>query len=180
MPESDTTRWIVAVALVAPIVPLSALLTALLERSGPIRMRHWVQEAGGRLRGLYEETARFEVFRYLLNLAAKLTPLALLGVLARVLADAGLSSPWLVAGVCVAIVVAATELANRSLVVRDPEDALRRLTWLYRAALIALTPLVVLLAIATYIVSRFADTTSAGPSGSEVDEAAAVATAAAA
>jgi hypothetical protein len=41
-------------------------------------------------------------------------------------------------------------------------------------------PLVVLLAIATYIVSRFADTTSAGPSGSEVDEAAAAATAAAA
>lgn len=41
-------------------------------------------------------------------------------------------------------------------------------------------PLVVLLAIATYIVSRFADTTSAGPLGSEVDDAAAAATAAAA
>ena len=43
------TGWLVAVAL-SPLLPLSALLTALLERSGPIRMRHWVQEAGGRLR----------------------------------------------------------------------------------------------------------------------------------
>jgi putative hemolysin len=144
--EGSLMRWIVGAAVLAPVVPLAALLTALLERSGPIRMRHWVQEAGGRLRGLYEQPARFEVFRYLLNLAAKLAPIALLGTLARALEIAGLGSPWLLAGTVVALVVAVTELANRSLLVRDPEDALRRLTWLYRTSLVLLTPLVLVLA----------------------------------
>ena len=40
--------WVVAGALLFALLPILALLTALLERSGPIRLRHWVEEAGGR------------------------------------------------------------------------------------------------------------------------------------
>jgi putative hemolysin len=128
--------------LLAPAVPLLALLTALLERSGPIRMRHWVEEAGGRLRRLYEQPARFEVFRYLLNLGAKLVPLALFVALRRMLLAFGLERPSILSAIAVAAVVALSEIASRSLLGRDPEEALRRLTALYRFGLAALAPVV--------------------------------------
>ena len=147
MPElASLVPWLVATAVLLALLPLSSLLTALLERSGPIRMRHWVEEAGGALRGLYEDGVRFEVFRYLLNLLAKLVPLALLAALARGLERAGVAMPWLVAGCVVAAAVAVTEVANRSVLVRDSERTLRRLTWVYRAALFMLRPLLVVLA----------------------------------
>jgi putative hemolysin len=139
-------RWLLLVALLLALVPLTSLLTALAERSGPIRMRHWVEEAGGRLRALYERPARFEVFRYLLNVAAKLAPLALFGALARALSLAGTALPWTLAALLVALAVAATELANRSLLGRDSESSLRRMTWLYRTALVVLSPAVAVLA----------------------------------
>lgn len=145
MTES-TTLHVALVALLALLAPLSALLTALVERSGPIRLRHWVEETGGRLRALAERPARFEVFRYLLNLLAKLVPLALLGALALLLESGGWPSPWLSAGCAVALIVGVTELASRSLVGRDPEEGLRRMTWIYRGALFLLTPLIVVLA----------------------------------
>jgi putative hemolysin len=130
-------------ALLALLVPITALLTALLERSGPIRLRHWVEEAGGRLRRLYERPARFETFRYLLNLLAKLGPLALFAALLGVAAEAGLGAPYALAGFAVAAVVGVTEVASRRLVGRDPEEALRRLTTVYRFANALLSPLVV-------------------------------------
>lgn len=64
-------------ALLLGLLPLLSLATALLERSGPIRMRHWVEETGGNLRRLWEDPARFGLYRVLLNLAAKLVPLGL-------------------------------------------------------------------------------------------------------
>ncbi len=139
-------RWLVVALALAPLLPLTALMTALLERSGPIRLRHWVEESGGRLRGLFENPVRFELFRYLLNLCAKLAPIALLGAVASALTAAGFDWPWAIAGALVAVVVAATELASRSLVGRDPEEALRTLTWFYRFASVVLAPLVVVLA----------------------------------
>jgi len=140
-------RWtVLAVALLA-LVPLSSLLTALVERSGPIRLRHWVEEAGGRLRALYERPDRFEAFRYLLNLISKLIPLALFAVLARALDAGGVAAPWWFAAALVALAVAATELANRSLLGRDSESSLRRLTWVYRGALFVLAPAVAALAL---------------------------------
>ena len=141
-----SSAQIALVVLLTLLAPLTALLTALVERSGPIRLRHWVEESGGRLRALAEHPARFEVFRYLLNLLAKLVPLALLGALALLLESGEWPSPWLTAGGAVALVVAVTELASRSLVGRDPEEGLRRLTWIYRGALALLTPLIVALA----------------------------------
>ncbi len=138
--------WLWAAAALLPWVPLLSLLTALLERSGPIRMRHWVEEAGGTLRSLYEDPHRFDVFRYLLNLMAKLAPLGFFAALAGAGAAAGLGSPFWVAFAVVAVTIAATELASRSLLGSDPEDALRRLTWIYRLALGALMPLVLAIA----------------------------------
>lgn len=135
-----------AAVAILPLVPMLSLLTALLERSGPIRMRHWVEEAGGRLRALYEAPARFDVFRYLLNICAKLAPLALFLALSAAGEREGLRSPRTLALIFVAIAVASTELASRSLLGRDPESALRRTTGLYRIALALLSPLVVLLA----------------------------------
>jgi CBS domain containing-hemolysin-like protein len=128
------------------LVPLLSLLTALIERSGPIRLRHWVEEAGGRLRALYDDRRRFEVFRYLLNLSSKLAPLALFAAAAYGFAAAGARFAFWLAGAVVAFVLAVTELASRSLVGRDPEEALRRMTMLYRAVLTPLMPLIALLA----------------------------------
>jgi len=51
---------------------LLSVLAALLERSGPIRLRHWAQEAGSLLRNLYAKMPRFEAFRFLLSLCARM------------------------------------------------------------------------------------------------------------
>ena len=72
MPDPDSTispgllLW--AFFLLVPIAMVAATLSALLERSGPIRLRHWAEEAGGSLRKLFEMPVRFGVFRYLLSL----------------------------------------------------------------------------------------------------------------
>jgi putative hemolysin len=138
--------WVWTSLLLLPFVPLSALMTALLERSGPIRLRHWVEEAGGRLRRLYERPDRFEAFRFLLNLLAKLVPLALFAAVARTAFDGGLDHPFLLSGILIAVVVAISELASRSLLRSDPEEGLRRMTALYRLFLSALLPVVLVAA----------------------------------
>ena len=56
---------------------LASVLSALIERSGPIRLRHWAEEADGVLLALYEQPLRFEGFRLVLSLVAKLLPVAL-------------------------------------------------------------------------------------------------------
>ena len=61
-------------ALLTLLAVAAATLSALLERSGPIRLRHWSEEAGGSLRKLYEAPARFGIFRYLLSLFSRATP----------------------------------------------------------------------------------------------------------
>jgi CBS domain containing-hemolysin-like protein len=139
-------HWLALAVALLPLVPLSSLMTALLERSGPIRMRHWVEETGGRLRDLYEHPVRFEVFRYLLNLFAKLSPLALFAAAWRALSLAGSTAPWALSGLLVVAAVAATELGNRSLLAHDSERSLRRLTWVFRIAFALLAPLVMTLA----------------------------------
>jgi len=134
-----------ATGLLLPGALASAVLSALLERSGPIRLRHWAEEAGGRLRALYDSPARFGAFRYLLSLAARLCPLALVVALSTLLEPAGIAHPRLWALAAVALLVAAVEVGNRRLLGRDPEVALRRLTRLYRATLFVLAPGIALL-----------------------------------
>jgi CBS domain containing-hemolysin-like protein len=118
---------------------------ALLERSGPIRLRHWAEEAGGRLRWLYERPRAFEVFRFLLSSGARLLLLALLAGVAGWLDGLGVRRPWGVALAVVFAVVVVVELANRALVAPHPEPVLRRLTGLYRVIAAVLLPAVVLL-----------------------------------
>jgi hypothetical protein len=69
-PSIEALAWMTAVLL--PAAALVSVLSALLERSGPIRLSHWAEEAGGRLRALYDQPLRFGVFRSLLSLASRL------------------------------------------------------------------------------------------------------------
>ena len=135
-----------AAALLLPLLPLLFVLSALVERSGPIRLRHWVEGAGGELRRLYESGPRFEAFRYLLNLGAKILPIGLFVAVETLARGLGASRGWLWALGVVAAMLAATELGSRSLLLRGPEEALRRLTWLYRFFRLLFSPLVPVLA----------------------------------
>jgi magnesium and cobalt exporter, CNNM family len=98
------------------------------------------------MRALYDSPPRFGAFRYLLSLAARLSPLALVAVLAALLESLGAAHPLLWALAAVAVLAAAVEGVNRRLLGRDPETALRRLTRLYRAARLLLAPGIALLA----------------------------------
>ena len=135
-----------AVLLLLPVAVLAALLSALLERSGPIRLRHWAEEAGGRLRRLYDDPIRFGLFRYLLSLTARLAPLLLFVALAELLIGLRVLHPIAWALSVVLLLIAAIEVLNRLLVGRDPERALRLFTSVYRGVLLVLAPILTLLA----------------------------------
>jgi putative hemolysin len=144
MPETSDSSLLLfgwALALLLPATVLASVLSALLERSGPIRLRHWAEEAGGRLRRLYDTPVRFVVFRYVLSLASRLAPIGLYVSLAEVLFRFGVPHPGSWALVAVLLVVAVTEMTNRALVGHDPERALRTLTRVYRIVLLVLSPL---------------------------------------
>jgi putative hemolysin len=135
--------WL-AVLLLASLPPLS-FATVLLERSGPIRMRHWVEETGGHLRRLWEDPARFGLYRYLLNLAAKLVPLGLFLALGTAGERMGLERSFFYAVVVVAVMVGLSEIAGRRMMRRSSESALASLTWVYRATFYLFWPLILLL-----------------------------------
>jgi CBS domain containing-hemolysin-like protein len=134
--------WMLVVLL--PASALVSVLSALLERSGPIRLRHWAEEAGESMRALYDQPLRFGVFRSLLSLAGRLLPIALLLVLVALLRAGGARRTALSGLLIVALLLAAVEVVNRALVARDPERALRGLTLFYRAARLVLAPLITL------------------------------------
>ncbi|HEV7518867.1 MAG TPA: CBS domain-containing protein, partial [Thermoanaerobaculia bacterium] len=144
MPEPRISLGALAwgTALLLPLAVLVSTLSALLERSGPIRLRHWAEEAGGRLRALYDSPVRFGVFRYLLSFLARILPIGLYLLLAALLAALGLPHPHGWALFLLLLLLAGAEAGNRSLVGHDPERALRRLTRTYRVALLVLGPLV--------------------------------------
>jgi putative hemolysin len=131
-----------AVVVLLPASALVSVLSALLERSGPIRLRHWAEEAGGRLRALHDDRLRFGAFRSLLSLGGRLLPIAAYTAMAALLALLGMPHPLLSALAVSAVMLAAIEIVNRALVVHDRERALRALTWLYGVALVLLTPFV--------------------------------------
>ena len=136
-----------ALIVALPVTLLAILvqiLSALLERSGPIRLRHWAEESEGRILDLFEAPVRFEVFRFLLGWLAKLAPGAMVLAIWPTLQGVAVE-PLLVAVIVVVALVAATELLSRSLVGRDPERALRQFTWFYRLVLILVTPLLFVL-----------------------------------
>ncbi|HKI00518.1 MAG TPA: hemolysin family protein [Thermoanaerobaculia bacterium] len=145
-PFFSQSALIWALLLLAPLAVLTATLSALLERSGPIRLRHWAEEAGASLLALSEAPARFGVFRYLLSLLSRTLPILVAMVLATLLERWNRAYPFLWSVGIVVVMVAVTEALNRALVGQDPERALRTLTRIYRVVLWLLSPLVAVLA----------------------------------
>ncbi len=137
-------EWLTLLFLIAAALLLT--LSALLERSGPIRLRHWAEQAGGRLLAVHDSRQRFEVFRFLLGLLARLSLVGLFVTTLNSLLVLGLVAAELFALGLAALVAAASEVVNRALVAHDPERGLRRLTAVYRALLVVLAPLVLLIA----------------------------------
>ena len=129
---------------------LLSALSALVERSGPIRLRHWSEEAGGALRDLHDHPARLESYRSLLASLAKLVPVLFFLLLANLFAVLGWAASVrgaaFEAGLVTALVLLVAEVVNRYLVGWSPERALERLTGTYRTLLVLLTPLVMVLA----------------------------------
>ena len=145
-PILPTSALVWAVVLLLPVAVLASVLSALLERTGPIRLRHWAEEAGGSLRRLYDAPVRFGVFRYLLSLLGRVIPLLLFLAIAELLRVAQRAWPGAWAALVVVVLIAAIEAGNRMLIARGPERALRIMTWPYRIAQILLTPLIAILA----------------------------------
>ncbi len=143
-PSAGILLW--AFLLLVPVTMLAATLSALLERSGPIRLRHWAEEAGGSLRKVFETPVRFGVFRYLLSLLSRTLPIVLAALLTACLERFGRAHPMAWGFAVVLGLVAITEAVNRALVGQDAERALRALTRVYRVVLWILSPLVRLLA----------------------------------
>ena len=144
MPEPRFLGLLTGLALLAGAQ--LAVLSALLERTGPIRLRHWTQEAGGSLLELYERQAWFEAYRFLLSLVTRLCFAAFFGLLAALLLELRVVRPFLWAFATLCLAVGAVELLNRHLAGRVPEEALARLTPFFRATSWLLRPLLPLFA----------------------------------
>jgi len=125
---------------------LLSVLAAIIDRSGPIRLGHWAEEAGGRLRTLYGQPARFELFRALLSWSAGVA--LLIGVVAiwsLAIARAWTVQSLLLIAALIGLLLFAGEILSRGLVARDPEGALRRFTPLFRVAHLLARPAIVIL-----------------------------------
>ena len=151
-PSIDALAW--AAAALLPAAALASVLSALLERSGPIRLSHWAEEAGGRLRALYDQPLRFGAFRSLLSLASRLLAIGFYVATAALLAAVGLAHPRTWSLGAVALLLAAVEVVNRALIGRERERALRALTFFYRLALVVLLPPVALISRAAGLTAR--------------------------
>ncbi len=141
MPETSlpaTLPWAVGALLL--LSWLFSVLSALIERSGPVRLRHWVEEADGALRRLYDHPARFEGYRFLVSVGAKGLPLLLAWTGGQWLGRLEAPAPWLTAFGAVFVLMAVVEALNRFLVVRAAEIMLERSTPVYRVLLYLLRP----------------------------------------
>ena len=132
--------WGTAILLVMTLV--LSVCSALLERSGLIRLRHWSEEAGGELRRLYESVTRFEAFRFLLSLLARLSPVLLLIFLWKLQPHLGLTRQvWLMPMVVLALLIL-VEWLLRWLVEVHSEKTLSRLTHLFRLLYAVSSPVI--------------------------------------
>ena len=134
MSDPRSLLWLAGwcLALTVPLTILLSVLSALLERSGPIRLRHWAEEAGGGLRRLNDSPARFEAFRFLVSLAAKVMPLLATTVLWALYEGLEFTGGWWQAPLWIAVLLVGVEWINRRLVTRYAESALTRLTLVLR------------------------------------------------
>ena len=144
MNEAPLPLWVSGwgLALLTPVMLLVTILAALLERSSPIRLRHWTDEAAGSLRQLHESPARFEAFRYLFSLLARWLPVLVAGLLWSALREQQIAGSWWLAPLAVGVLLACVEWLNRLLVEQHAEKALSSLTGLFRLADLVLRPAV--------------------------------------
>ena len=154
--------WCFALAL--PLTVLASVLSALLGRSGPIRLRHWAEEAGGSLRKLGDEPAAFEAFRLLVTLTAKVMPLPLAGSAWAILDAQGIAGAWWIAPLATAVLLLIIEGFNSRLVELHSEDALRALT-------VVLRPIHLLSRPAVWMLSRFMAVADSSDEEEDEDEA---------
>lgn len=132
--------------LIMVLVPLSVLfsvLSALFERGGHIRIRHWANQAGDAIGSLYSSRSRFEALRYLLTLISRIFLVSLAVLTARAVGlDASLSPTsrvLFVLGAATAYLVL-VEWTTRYLVRRHAERALEALTPVYRVLYFLMLP----------------------------------------
>jgi CBS domain containing-hemolysin-like protein len=137
-----------ALALLTLVMLVFAPLSVLLERSSPIRLRHWAEEAGGGLRGLYDQPACFESFRFLITLATGVAPVFQVLFLWVVLRDLGVGGAFWSAPLLVSLLLLALEWGSRTLVERHAEQTLSMATVLLRVLHRVFWPLIWLLAYA--------------------------------
>jgi putative hemolysin len=135
--------WVLLAGSLLLACGLSAL-SALLERSGPIRLRQWAEDAGGRVLRIFENPPRFEAFRFLVNLVSRYALLTVL--LAFLLVARSLEHRTLVSFLATGVLAIALELWNRSLVTKHAEAALGFGIWIYRLLALLLAPATLLLA----------------------------------
>lgn len=146
-PASLPDWWIGwAVAITAVPALLLPVLSSLLDRSGHIRLRHWAEGAGGRLRDLYARPDRFEAFRFLLAALGRAASLGLFACTWILLERLEAPSAGTIAFGLSFGVVLVLEWLVRWLVEVHSEATLHRLTFLYRFADAALLPAVWILA----------------------------------
>jgi putative hemolysin len=132
--------WIAVAAGVAAVLLVTS--SALLERSGPIRLRYWAERAGGRLLATYSAPPRFAAFRFLLSIMARLAVVIFACVLwERLRQRQAASAAWIALAAVVAL-LAVLEWLNRYLVERHAEDALRHSTAVLRGLGFLLLPLI--------------------------------------
>lgn len=160
----------VAAGTVLLLILLTTVLSGLLDWSGPIRLRHWLEEAGGRLRSLAEQPRRLEALRAGSSLTARLLP-----VLAAVSLLLPVAQGWLWPsrlGWLLAVVAAAAvgEWMGRWLAGRHAEAALRWATPALRSLYIALTPAALLLERLLPPRAENGTTPDAGPEEATQDE----------
>ena len=139
----DSPAWVwLSTVLLALVSGAAVVASALLERSGPIRLRHFTEEAGGALEALGGSPVRFEAFRYLLSFAAKVLFGAFVLSLLMALSVSPVSRAAAIGftGGGIAVFALLIEWLNRHAVGRDPETLLRRFTSLYRISLLLWSP----------------------------------------
>jgi len=123
-----------SVALVALLAAAALILggvSALLERSGPIRLRSWAEEAGEELRELYGQPPRFQGFRLIISLLAQTALVGFVLAVARHAVSARTERPFAVALVAGVVLVVGAEAVNRASL-RRSDVALRLMTPLAR------------------------------------------------
>lgn len=125
---------------------LLAVLAALLERSGPIRLRHWAQQTGGALGRLYAQSRRFEAYRFVLTVTARLALAGFFGLLVLAFAAEGLRVAMGVGFATLVAAVLVIEVTNRHVVGPHAEEALQALTLWFRWTSALAAPLLPLVA----------------------------------